>query len=82
MQKKAIEKDNAKTSGLDKVEAIQSEVGKIKPNQNYKHVSPSKKSHIQGVGEFCVHLNWLFNILPFWVSTIVVLHDSTVGLKT
>jgi ArsR family metal-binding transcriptional regulator len=44
MQKEAIEKDNAKTNGLDRVEATQSDIGKIKPNQNCKHVSPSKKA--------------------------------------
>jgi hypothetical protein len=44
MQKEAIEKDNAKTSGLDRVKATQPEVGKIKPNRNHKHVSPSKKA--------------------------------------
>jgi hypothetical protein len=44
VQKEAIEKDNTKTSGLDRVEATQSKVGKIKPNQNRKHVSPSKKA--------------------------------------
>jgi len=32
IQKEAIEKDHTKTSGLDRVEVTQSEVGKIKPN--------------------------------------------------
>jgi hypothetical protein len=44
MQKEATKKDNAKISGFDRVEAIQLEVGQIKPNQNCKHVSPSKKT--------------------------------------
>jgi hypothetical protein len=37
-------KDNAKTSGLDRVKATQPEIGKIKPNWDRKHVSPSKKA--------------------------------------
>jgi hypothetical protein len=32
MEKEAIVKDNAKTSGLDRVKATQPEIGKIKPN--------------------------------------------------
>jgi hypothetical protein len=40
-------KDNAKTSGLDRVKATQLEVACVS----------FQKSHIPCVGEFCVHLN-------------------------